>query len=63
MPGTSETRSGSRSALRLLLEMDDAPLTVHLQDAEGVGLLRRPTGITATVASATWRRCVSSIRR
>ncbi len=37
-PGTSETRSGSRSGGGLLLEVDDAALPVHLQDAEA----RRP---------------------
>ena len=59
---SSETSSGSRSGRGLLLELDDATLPVDLEDAEA-GACSAVTGVTATVTSATWRRCVSSMRR
>ena len=62
MPGTSETRSGRRSGFGFSSKWVMRPWRLTFRIPKPA-VCSAETGVTATVASATCRRWVSSIRR
>ena len=61
-PGMSDSRSGRRSAFGFSSNWTILPCRLTFRMPKPVAC-SAVTGSTATVASATWRRCVSAIFR